>query len=863
MTSLAIVAAIMLLVPIAEASPDMAEPEKAAFVSALVWRADGTGDYTFERGSLSGTSIDDDGAVEYTGSPGRYEVRAPYETDGLIYDITANWKFTGKVTLEVSATGNSADYAPVVNGVPLEMDESNAGAKLMWRATLAPDSTLTELKIVYNDLSGIIGDFGTPELSGFMFRKPVYVTGTTAGELFHYQLPIRVGESAGAADCNFYLIGSIQADFADVRFTQQDQETLIPYYLESITGEAPNRTALFWLNIPQLPEEGLLLYLYYGNAAAEGLSTEDVFDLFDDFNGASLDPDKWTAVMDAEFSVVELSDSLLRLDAAKVTTETYEFANGIIEYKARTTSGPIAAILRDNRVFYSSNVAGAEHSIAVGVDVKENTREPITLGTFYYYKIIANGEDLTFQRFDETGAVLLAEATSSLRAAEGGEAISLYAASQGLFVYYNWVRARKLAIPAPAVDATRTKAAQEEFPNIPEFHGMTVAPNGDLILSGPYAGSYISSLISLPFEARIIVPSWKVTTPLLQDDEAISIDISTKEDGLFKGNCENGVYYYASKGDFTEGDALRMRARLTPLSLRATEGGEAISISLLSLDFRPGAIDIVLANGGEYLKIGAEYDIVWDAAEYEPSYEFGIAYSTDGGESYKTIAEATENTGRYTWLVPDPSSLRGAAEDTTSSLRAAEGGEAISTYNKCVLKVYDALNEDIYDVSNDYFTIGEGVEAAGKEEEEAISEEETEEAVAEEEEEDQVGMQLYDVVVQFNDTDLHERGYIVIVRPSGNAWSDTERRSFLILQMYLTEEEAGALVREEEADSGMRDESGMPIMVLKRVNQKRVNLEKLGFSDISLNELEEKEAVEKLLTPKKLNPAEIIEDREQ
>jgi len=808
--SIAVAAAVILLVPLMGigARADSSESEKAAFVSALTYRADGAGDYTFTGGASSGTTINEDGAVEYTTSPGRYEVRTPYETDGIIYSITANWEFTGKVTLEVSPTGSSADYKPITNGAPLKVDALEAGTKIIWRATLAPDSTLTGVKIVYTDLSGVLGSFGTPALSGFVFRKPVYVTGTEAGDLFHYQLPVRVGESPAAANCDFYLAGSVRNNFADVRFTQEDQETLLPYYLESVTGEAPNRTALFWVNVPHIPEEGLLLYLYYGNRDAASMSTTNVFDLFDGFTGAALDTDEWTAELDADFSMVELSGSLLRLDAAKVTSN-YELRDGIIEYKAKTGSGPIAAILRGDLVFYSSNVGEAEHCIAVGNDVKVNTETPVLLNTFYHYKITAAGEDLTFQRFDGSGTVLLAEAEyEDASSPSTPEAISLHAASQGLFVYYDWVRARKLAVPAPVIDAARTKAAQEEIPNIPEFLGTTVAPNGDLTLSGAYEGSYISSLISSSFEVRVIVPSLS-----LQGGGTAAIDISAKEDGLFSENCKSGVYYYASKGDFVEGDTLRIRAKLAPSSLRSALGDEAIS--LLSLDFRPGRISIVLPNGGEYLKVGADYDIVWDAADYEPAYTLGIAYSTNGGGSYETIAKKTKNTGRYTWTIPDlPSS------------------ETEPTYDKCVIKIHDALDEGVYDISNSHFSIGTAAAEEEEEEEEAAEEEAAPVVEEEERPTDKGGRKLYELLMKKHDTAVKEgeddsgtykRGDIVIIKPKGHLWGASEKRNFVIVEVYLTEREKEDFMKPET--ELVRSEDGKPVFETVKRRKHRLNLD--------------------------------------
>ncbi|HLD42023.1 MAG TPA: hypothetical protein VJB06_03225, partial [archaeon] len=85
-------------------SDSQVSSDKTIFISSLVWRLDGTGDWTFEtEGKLNGTQIAKDGSVEYSASPGVYELKKPYVTEGAIYGMTINWSFTGMVTLEVSA----------------------------------------------------------------------------------------------------------------------------------------------------------------------------------------------------------------------------------------------------------------------------------------------------------------------------------------------------------------------------------------------------------------------------------------------------------------------------------------------------------------------------------------------------------------------------------------------------------------------------------------------------------------------------------------------------------------------------------------------------------------------------------------
>jgi len=801
---------------LALSQPCQADPDKAAFISRLVYRADGEGDYTFEEAPGSGA--------------GTITPAAPYATEGTIYSITANWTFTGIVTMEVSATGSESDYVSVVNGVPLEYGEFTSGKKLIWRANLTAGSTLEEVSISYNDLSGVIGSFGNPELSGFMFRKPVYVTGGGGqvsvrsgdrfsfgartvpdfSDLYHYQVAIKVGESSRAGGCDFYLKGVIQSDFADVRFTNADQETLLPYWLEGIYGTSPNRTATYWVKIPQLPPEGLTIYLYYGSLDAEDLSDgEAVFDFFDDFDGYELDSEKWEAALNTDSSRIEAADSLLRVQDAKIISAAYEFGYGILEYKAKSTGGAIAGIIRgsaaegEDMVIYSSAADNAQHCIAVGDYVKANSEEPIGIETFYVYSAAADGTGLAFIRYGESGFEPEAEAEYEDTGAPDMGFIGVYSGGEGTGAYYDWIRVRQLASPAPGVDKAKTAKAQEEVPDLPEFNDVALAANGDLVLGGhASSGEYISRLIHAPFQARIIVPSWDGS---VSAGNSIAMDISAKEYGIFKEDCVKDAYYYSSKKDFTKGDALRSRIRLSRKNVLT----ESPSLRAVYMDFMPGAINIISPNGGESLAIGAQAAITWDAAGYEESYPMNIYYSADGGRNFERIASSVKNSGRYVWEI--------------SGFRVQGTGDSEIT-DKCVVKITDSLDEDVYDVSNDYFSIGpeasaedaalfiedlaEEIEAAPEEEPAEAAEEEP--AEEEEEPEDAVekrpGTSLYELLVK-KGTNPNEGGYkdgdIVMIKPAGFRWGGMTRQKFNIIQAYLTPEEVEELTKPKKSEDGI------------------------------------------------------------
>ncbi|MFH1442358.1 MAG: DUF2341 domain-containing protein [Candidatus Omnitrophota bacterium] len=769
--------------------------------SALAWRADAQGDYLFKNsGNLSGTTISSDGCVEYASGNGIYELKTPYAAESLIKSITVNWAFTGKVTLEVCATGKDSDYAAVVNGVPLKKGFIE-GSSLKWRATLAPGSKLSEVRINYEDILGIESSWGNPNLSGFKFRKPLFIKGDSKEELFNYPVLIKIGESSKSEKCDFYIKGIIQSDFADIRFTQADQETLLPHWVETITGKAPSRVASVWVNIPQIPSAGLKIFLYYGKDKARNLTDgQKVFDFFDDFKEGNLDAKKW---------------------------QDYAFEdNGVVvEYKAKT-----------------------------GAQIKTLNTTGLTI-------------DAIIKLFQDVSA-------------------------------YEWVRARKTTATPAVVDIINTKAAGEEAPNLADFQGLKTAANGDLVLNDySMEGIYISPDYFPVFEARIMIPAWKAVSPL---GSSIGVDISADNEN-FRKDCQSEDYYYAGRKDFVRGSKLKWSMRLSKNS--------AVSLSprtqYFSLDYRPGTITLVSPDGGEKLTGNSEYKIIWSAWEYEPSYRMKLEYSKDGGVTYNLINEAVDNTGTYIWLVPDIAS------------------------GKVLIKISDALSEDVYDISNNVFLISLSAQAQKtlakqaklnlkqeipaaeavpvvtakksveiikrssldkgilnkyikptKEQEKQIIE--PKENIQEEDIDLNVditkyltpnrrqGTKLYDVMVKLGDNyssntendakESYKNGDIVLIMPHGYKWSQTERDSFLIVGMYLTSAEAAKLVMPKEIDTGERDANGQPVMKIVKRSLTRIDPAKFGLEKDARNKTAKLRKIQSL-TKDKAVTIQILEEK--
>jgi len=74
----------------------------------------------------------------------------------------------------------------------------------------------------------------------------------------------------------------MMADFSDLRFTDSDCQTPIPYWIESYVA---SDSAVVWVRVPTIPASSTTtVYMYYGSSSAASESNpDDTFDVFIDF----------------------------------------------------------------------------------------------------------------------------------------------------------------------------------------------------------------------------------------------------------------------------------------------------------------------------------------------------------------------------------------------------------------------------------------------------------------------------------------------------------------------------------------------------------------------------------------------------
>ena len=110
-------------------------------------------------------------------------------------------------------------------------------------------------------------------LPGWLYRKPIVLTGGASGAQTAFQLAIATS----------HVTGKMLSDFDDIRFTQADGTTLIDAWLEDKVDDTSADT---WVEFPTTPANTVeqTYYMYYGKGdAADYWDGGATFEFFDDF----------------------------------------------------------------------------------------------------------------------------------------------------------------------------------------------------------------------------------------------------------------------------------------------------------------------------------------------------------------------------------------------------------------------------------------------------------------------------------------------------------------------------------------------------------------------------------------------------
>jgi len=139
---------------------------------------------------------------------------------------------------------------------------------------------------------------------GWDYRRPITISNTSGSALSNYQVRVELTTSTMG---NPY--SNVNADGSDLRFTDEDNTVKYDYWIASSWSNTG--TSNIWVEVSSIPTGDSTMYMWYGNSAADSESDSDAtFAFFDDFEGSSLDTNKWNAGPGLTYSV---SDSKLHV----------------------------------------------------------------------------------------------------------------------------------------------------------------------------------------------------------------------------------------------------------------------------------------------------------------------------------------------------------------------------------------------------------------------------------------------------------------------------------------------------------------------------------------------------------------------
>lgn len=297
---------------------------------------------------------------------------------------------------------------------------------------------------------------------GWLYRKPLAITGTTAGAQTAFPVKLSIA----------FAPGKMKSDFSDLRFTAADGVTALDYWVESSTASS---AATAWVKLPSIPASPatVSIYMYYGNAAAAAAgSGAAVFLLFDDFNGAALDTAKWAQQNNAQGS--------LGVSGGRITFSASN-SNGYVWIHSTGTYAWPAWVEARMASFNSNNVTlrlGESTGTALRADGNYYSNHSAD-AYWGFYRIVGDSvssgwTDASVATTDTSGLWSFCwSATNSQLfnvnyaanlAGTGGQAtITNYYLYLGLAQFgagtasVDWIRARKYVSPEPAAGAPGTE----------------------------------------------------------------------------------------------------------------------------------------------------------------------------------------------------------------------------------------------------------------------------------------------------------------------------------------------------------------------------------------------------------------------
>jgi len=213
-------------------------------------------------------------------------------------------------------------------------------------------------------------------LTGWSYRKS-HVINSASGSGTNYQIKIKVHYGSGSdSGEDVYCNSHCRTDFGDIRFTDDDETTLLDYWMEEkVDGDY----VVFWVEVADdLSSSSTTIFMYYGNSGATTTSNGgDTFLFFDDFN----DLTSWSG----DTSSFSVSSGILSTSSSMVMLQ-YEGANYsdvAIRTKFRGTDSTDArAGITARGGYYSGGGVYGEHWNRYRSRTRVNANDDLGIGKY-------------------------------------------------------------------------------------------------------------------------------------------------------------------------------------------------------------------------------------------------------------------------------------------------------------------------------------------------------------------------------------------------------------------------------------------------------------------------------------------------
>lgn len=320
------------------------------------------------------------------------------------------------------------------------------------------------------------------------YRKTITISNNVAKNLTAYQVQLAIDTKSLIA------AGKMRSDCSDIRFTQADNSTLVPYWIE---GGCNTSSTYIWIKTDLAASASKKIYMYYNDSSAKSVSNgKSVFDAFSDVNS----PGDWKGIP-MKSSGSELHTTISGIQASTLPMSlSYPW---IIETRARRTD----SVHNSNIYFIAGNASGSSlptlRNMQAGCDVGSTSLEYYDNGTHNntsFYGSYASGTDY-IHKFVEVAPdnynyyvysasrSLLGSATGIKHAGYFGSAdtvtgfqVASGSSTWASDIYVDWVFARKYADKEPSFSSGSEESSP--YPHTASNYSDTCNPNSNSIKDG-------------------------------------------------------------------------------------------------------------------------------------------------------------------------------------------------------------------------------------------------------------------------------------------------------------------------------------------------------------------------------------------